>query len=180
MKQKLTQQVHETLMELIRLFATVDPHLVNVVPFPGSWTAGQLAKHMIMSNGGFAEMMAGPTQETDREPDEKVDAIRSTFLNFSIKFQSPDFIKPPKMDYQKDDLIEQLSGIERNLQSTIESSDLSKTCTLFEVPALGYLTRLEAAHFVLCHTKRHIHQLRNIIMKLSGMNIEAKQQLLQP
>lgn len=170
MKQQLRKEVKDALSELIRLFSSLDDQLVNVVPFEGSWTAGQLAKHMAMSNGGFAEMISGPAKETERRPDEKVEEIRSTFLNFSIKFESPEFIKPPEVNYIKEDLVAELTGIARNLDSLIESSDLNKTCTLFELPVMGYLTRLEAAHFVLYHTQRHIHQLKNILNKLPKAN----------
>jgi DinB superfamily len=170
MKQQLRQEVKHVFDELIELISSVDDQLINIVPFEGSWTAGELAKHMIMSNGGFVEMMAGDVEETNRQPGEKVDDIRSTFLNFSIKFESPEFIQPPKVNYRKQDLIQELSEIQRNLDGIIESSDLNKTCAMFELPVLGYLTQLEAAHFVLYHTQRHVHQLKNIVSKLSSQN----------
>lgn len=173
MQQQLKKEVLDTLIELTNFFASVDAQFVNIVPFEGSWTAGQLAQHMILSNGGFAEMMSGPSQDTQRKPDEKVEMIRSTFLDFSRKLKSPDFIQPPNIHYQKDDLLKKLAVIQKNLDQAMDSSDLNKTCTLFELPVLGALTRLEAAHFIVCHTQRHIHQLKNILSQLRSTNLEV-------
>ena len=168
MEQPLKDDVHSTLTELIGLFSSIDEKQVNIIPFKGSWTAGQLAQHMVLSNGGFLETMNGPARDTRRKPDEKIPDIKSTFLNFSIRFESPDFVRPAMIDYDKDDLLNALRSIRDGLDHVLETSDLTKTCTSFELPVLGYLTRLEAAHFVLYHTQRHIHQLTNIVSKLAS------------
>lgn len=162
MKEPLLSDIDRAMEKLIRLLSLIDNHKINTVPFEGSWTPGQLAQHMVLSNGGFVQLMNGPTTVTSREPGEHVEQIRSLFLNFNIKFQSPEFIRPPKIEYYKQDLLEDLEKIRRELNDTIGSKDILQTVTLFEVPVMGYLTRLECAHFVLAHTLRHIHQLEKI------------------
>jgi hypothetical protein len=46
--------------------------------------------------------------------------------------------------------------------------DLDMTCLDFDIRTFGYLTRLEAVYFFLYHTKKHIHQLQNIVKKLNN------------
>ena len=170
MEQQLQKEVSSALADLIQILSQIDEKEINIVPFEGSWTAGQLAQHMIMSNSGFDELMNGRIEHTERKPDELIDAIRTTFLDFSHKMQSPDFVLPPKIDYKKHELLKSLNSIKERLDTTLETLDLTKTCTGFQLPVLGYLTRLEAAHFVLYHTKRHTHQLKKIVVKLERLN----------
>ena len=170
MEQQLQKEVSSALADIIQILSQIDEKEINIVPFEGSWTVGQLAQHMIMSNSGFDELMNGRIKETQRKPDELIDRIRTTFLDFSRKMQSPDFVLPPKIDYNKHELLKSLNNIKERLDSTLETLDLTKTCAGFELPVLGYLTRLEAAHFVLYHTQRHTHQLKNIVAKLASLN----------
>jgi hypothetical protein len=121
---------------------------------------------MVMSNSGFADLLKGPVKDTERAPDAAVEGIKSAFLNFDIKMQTPDFMRPEKKNYDKDGLLEALSGIKADIITSAATLDLSKTCLSFELPVLGYVTRLEAVSFVICHTQRHIHQLKNIYTKL--------------
>ena len=170
MEQQLQKEVSNALADLVQIFSSIDEKEINIVPFEGSWTAGQLAQHIIMSNSGFDELMNGPVKDTERKSDEFIEGIRTAFLDFSHKMQSPDFVLPPKIDYKKHELLQSLNNIRDRLDRTLEGLDLTKTCTGFKIPVLGYLTRLEAAHFVLYHTKRHTHQLKNIAGKLASVN----------
>ena len=164
--EEIAQQADKTLTELIEMVEAVPVDKFNTVPFKDSWTAGELTQHMVMSNSGFADLLNGPVKATERAPDAAVEGIKSTFLNFEIKMESPDFIRPEKKNYDKDGLLEALSGIKADITTSAATLDLSQTCLSFELPVLGLLTRLEAVTFVICHTQRHIHQLKNIYNKL--------------
>jgi hypothetical protein len=164
--EEIAKQADQTLTGLIEIVETVPAEEFNTVPFEGSWTAGQLTQHMVMSNSGFADLLKGPVKDTERAPDAAVEGIKSAFLNFNIKMQTPDFIRPEKKNYDKDGLLAALSGIKADIITSAATLDLSKTCLSFELPVLGYVTRLEAVSFVICHTQRHIHQLKNIYAKI--------------
>ncbi|MBC7827664.1 MAG: DinB family protein [Chitinophagaceae bacterium] len=170
MKTEIQTKIDNTLTELIQLFSTIDQQQINIVPYEGSWTAAQLAQHMILSNSGFAEMINGPVKETKRNPDELVERIKSDFLDFTTKMKSPDPIVPAMAQYNKEDLLNSSKNIRENVHTAIQTEDLTKTCVMFELPGYGFLTRLEAAHFILYHTQRHIHQLKKIIRKLANVN----------
>jgi hypothetical protein len=80
--------------------------------------------------------------------------------------KSPDFVVPPDTSYNKEELLHSLEDIKAKIKQAIETLDLTKTCLAFELPVYGFLTRLEAVYFILYHTQRHIHQLKNIHQKV--------------
>jgi len=159
---KIAKEVDETLTGLIKPISSFTPEQINEIPFEGSWTAGQLAQHMIMANSGFVEIINGPFKETERDPDKWVPRFKEDFSNFGIKMRSPDFVNPETKAYNKEELLSALKSIREKILKAIETLDLTKTCMAFELPVYGYVTRLEAVYFVICHTQRHIYQLKNI------------------
>lgn len=162
MKSEIQREINKTLAAFSQLFSLFDQDRVNIIPFEGSWTAGQLIQHLIMSNSGFVKLINGEVKETNRKPDEYVEKIKTAFLDFTTKMQSPDFIRPPMMNYNKVELMQSLQSLSEEMNQSIEKLDLTKTCISFELPVFGHLTRWEAIHFVLYHTQRHIHQLKKI------------------
>jgi len=164
--EKVRREADETLSALEQVFTGFDAPLINRVPFEGSWTAGQLAEHLLMANGGFLQVINGPVTETDKPADLMVGQIKTDFLNFNVKFESPKEIRPEEKVYDKSLQLERLRQIRKGISDSIAGLDLTKTCTSFELPVYGYLTRLEAVYFVIYHTQRHLHQLKNIYNKL--------------
>lgn len=164
----LAHSVANTFHELAIQLSLISKEDINTVPFEGSWTAGQLAQHLILSNGGFLDMMNGPAKETKRAPGELIPSIKSVFLNFDTKMQSPPFILPEMKQYDKAELLAALDGINKGMTALVHNEDLSKTCTSFEIPFFGFLTRLEALHFSMYHTQRHTHQLKNMYERLTS------------
>lgn len=162
-KKQISAAINTTINDLSLLLSSVNEEQINVVPFAGSWTAGQLSKHVLMSNLGFIEIINGPYKETHRQSDEMVQKIKTDFLDFSTKGQSADNLKPPLIDYNKNELLISFETLKEKMNHVIEISDLTKTCTAFELPVYGFLTRWEALHFILYHTQRHIYQLKNIL-----------------
>lgn len=165
-KEEISAEINKTITDLLQLLTLFDKEQINVIPFEGSWTAGQLAKHVLMSNLGFIEIINGTFKETHRQPDEMVQKIKTDFLDFSTKGQSADNLKPALIDYCKNELLISFETLKEKINQVIETSDLTKTCTAFELPIYGFLTRWEALHFILYHTQRHIHQLQNVLKKI--------------
>ena len=81
--------------------------------------------------------------------------------------KSPDFIVPESKDYDKEGLLDHLQKALGLIGETAKSLDLSQTCTAFPFPGYEELTRLEWVYFVICHTRRHSHQLSRMAEKLS-------------
>lgn len=134
----------------------------NTVPFPGSWTAGQVAEHVLLSAAGGVQVLNGNGQATTRSPEEQVGPLRNLFLNFNIKMTSPQFIQPSDLPQDKQEILKRASDIFDSMITLAKKQDLALTYTDFEMPQFGMLTRLEWLSFILFHTQRHIRQLQNI------------------
>lgn len=158
--------------ELIHTISSFSQEQINIIPHEGSWTAGQVAQHLVMSNSGFAQLLAGPVKEIQRDPNEFTATIKESFLNFDIKMESPDFVRPAIQDYDKENLLHILEDIMSSIIKGLQTFNLSQTCTAFEIPVLGFLTKSEAVNFVIVHTLRHIHQLKKIYKVVAQKEVE--------
>jgi hypothetical protein len=163
---KLLAYFNEIFSDLENSILLFDEHWFNQIPFEGSWTPGQVVQHIKLSAGNFAHVLNGEVATTERPIDEKVAILKDIFLNYESKMKSPDFIKPPFDNYDKEQLLGEISAIKRDIAKEIPTLDLSKTCLAFELPRMGHLTRLEAIYFVIYHTQRHVNQLKNISKNL--------------
>lgn len=161
-KNGVITELENSLDEFQELVSSFDEKQINKRPYEGSWTAGQVAQHIIMANSGFGEVLNGPVKNTERAPDEQVEKIKRDFLDFTLKMNAPDFIIPHNKEYRKGSLLEALESMKLNVTRAVSDLDLTQTCLAFELPVYGHLTRLEAIYFVIYHTQRHAHQLKKI------------------
>jgi len=153
--------------ELVQLTSSVDTQKINLIPFKGSWTAAQLIVHVTKSNKAIAQGLNMEGKTSARDIDEGVAGLKKMFLDFNIKYKSPEFIIPEEGSYNKDEIIESLKRSVERLQAARDKQNLPDVITL---PPFGEITKLELLHFVLYHTMRHIHQLKNIIHVLNAKN----------
>ncbi|QNF33979.1 DinB family protein [Adhaeribacter swui] len=160
--QEAISTFNETALTLQQQFAAFEDDVINQVPFTSSWTAGQVAEHLIISNMGFVEILTGPATETNRPPDELINRMKADFLNVNLKIEAADSVWPQNRVFQKEELLQSFQEVQQLISKAIVSLDLSKTCLAFKIPVYGYLTRLEAVYFVIYHTQRHINQLKKI------------------
>jgi hypothetical protein len=169
MKTAVQKNIVETFKKLNEILSEFSESELNIVPYKGSWTAGQTTQHIILACSGYPALFAGSTEKTTRKPDEKIKEIEALFLNFNIKMDSPDFIKPEIKNYNKNSLTLSLLTIESDLLTASENCDLTLTCLDFEVPGFGKFTILEWINFSLVHAQRHTKQLHdtfNYVTKL--------------
>jgi hypothetical protein len=167
MKNNLPDEIMETKKELLKVLNLFDKENINTVPFEGSWTGGQVAEHVLKSASGVLETLNATVKPTGRNPEENVKQLGDIFLNFDIKMKSPDFILPSDDPKNKKALVQSLGETLDGIKKVAETKDLTATCTAFSMPVLGELTRIEFVKFTIFHTKRHTHQLNNIINHLN-------------
>jgi hypothetical protein len=141
---------------------------INTIPFAGSWTAGQVGEHLLISATGVLETINGPVEPTERDPSENAGPIKKMFLDFTSKMSSPDFVLPSDAPKNKETLLQSLETTMNGIHAVAEKEDLSATCVRFEFPGFGRLTRLEWITFLLAHIQRHVHQLNIIAERLNG------------
>lgn len=160
MEQELLKELDDTEIEFSGAISSFNDDEFNIVPFEGSWTAGQVAKHILLSASSL-RVLYGPVKKTSRPPDGRIEDLKSVFLDFNLKMKSPDFIIPEKKDYQRSQLQDDFKKTASQLKEAVKTLDLSEICV--DTPSvLGELTRLELISFIILHTKRHTRQLKNI------------------
>lgn len=165
---QLLDALDQTERDFSTLLAAFQPSQVNVVPFEGSWTAGHVAEHILMAESGIPETLLGSTAETQRPVGQYVPVIESIFLDFSAKYEAPEFIIPSDGPHNQQELLEAFTAERAEIRRIAAEEDLSLTCTDFEFPQIAALTRWEWLQFVLCHSIRHTRQLRNIFEKVTA------------
>jgi DinB superfamily len=157
---KLFAALDNASSELLEMVESLNETEFNTVPFTGSWTAAQLASHITKSNNSIAQALDMEAKKTERNPDERAQELKEIFLDFKTKFQSPEFIVPAQGIYEKETVIGKLKKSIERLKEQRNKVNLSQILSL---PAFGEITKLELLYFVLYHTQRHIHQLKNIL-----------------
>lgn len=161
----LVTELEQAKSGLLTALAAISDEQFNIVPFEGSWTAGQVSDHLLQSLG--VEVLYGQTEPTERAPDQNVAQLGAIFLDFSTKLQSPDFILPGDGPHDRQAYIKDLDNRFNKLIEAAKTLDLSQTCLDFKMPVMGALTRLEFLWFYVFHTKRHTYQLQNIAKALA-------------
>ncbi|RYY69505.1 MAG: DinB family protein [Chitinophagaceae bacterium] len=161
----LIKELKATRDELVQLINAVPDNSIDRVPFEGSWTAGQLLEHV--DKAVNPSILRGKLQSTDRPADQKVSQVKKIFLDFTVKYQSPEFIVPTQAIHDKQILLSSLTTKFNELAEAANTLDLKQECLDFELPGMGALTRLEWISFFMTHTQRHNHQLKNIVNHLA-------------
>lgn len=164
-KEQLRAEVGDTFQHLINTLSAFKEEQFNLVPFAGSWTPGQIAEHLVKAVSAVPD---AHTQSTQRPYDEKVAPIGNLFLNFSIKMSSPDFVLPGNSPQDKTEMVKTFGEIKDHLENTVLATDLEATCTDFEMPTFGALTRYEWIKFFVFHTQRHTWQLKNVLVSVNS------------
>jgi len=77
--QELQSDVNKTFTELAEIISSFNEDQINLIPFEGSWTAGQVAEHILLSVSGFEKTINGSVAETERAPDALKDKSKQVF-----------------------------------------------------------------------------------------------------
>lgn len=149
----------DAVIQLTDLMAAVDTVKVNHVPFEGSWTAPQLLRHVSKSIAGMAIALPNPGKSADRDNAQRVQELRSIFLDTPNKFESPDFIVPEDGTYEKQASIDELN---KAFSEYAKAAIHANPGEMVEGLPFGPVTKWELMHFTLFHTQRHLNQMRRI------------------
>ena len=158
--QELFASLDKTWDDFFSLFTSIDEKNINTVPFENSWTVAQLVTHVKKSNNAIVQALQMEGKPCTRNADERVDELKSIFLDFTVKFQSPAFIVPEEKEYKKEDIVNQVYTSVKHLKELRTTVNLTE---IIYLPAFGEIAKFEILYFVLYHTQRHLRQLKNII-----------------
>ncbi|MEO8111329.1 MAG: DinB family protein [Ginsengibacter sp.] len=163
--QDLFDALENATTELIDLISAADSVKINSIPFRNSWTAAQLAAHVTKSNNAIIQAMGMEGEKAKRNSGERIRELKSIFLNYETRFQSPDFIMPTQQIYEKKIIVTDLKKSIERFKTIARKTDLTE---IIGLPSFGEITKLELAWFVLYHTQRHIYQLTKILASLAN------------
>lgn len=161
-RKEMQQELESTVKEVKDIIASLDEESLNKIPSEGSWSAGQVVQHVSKVNKSFGRLIHGECTGTERLADDKVDLLRQTFSDLTAKREAPERVRPEERTFTKEELLKALEETTATIVSSIQTLEMDKTCTLFEMPRYGYLTRTEAVWFVIYHTQRHVKQLERM------------------
>ena len=159
----MQEQLTSTQNEFHELISSFSQEELNQVPFAGSWTGGQVAQHVLLSQEGIVKTVNGRTAATDRAPDMHTKMLNDIFLDYGNKFESPEFIEPGPGPFKKDELLSRIENVSKAINDAVDNLDLNVECLSFELPGIGKMTRMEWIHFFIVHTQRHLRQLTRIL-----------------
>ena len=160
---QIVDAIEEEFTKLRILFTDLPESQVNTIPYEGSWTPAQLVQHVALSTGALANAIHMEAKPAKRDPGEKIEMLKKTFLDFSTRMNSPDFIKPEAGPLEKKLLLNELANAVNALRVSTENANFSD---LVEGLPMGAITKLEIVHFVWYHTQRHLNQMRKICAAL--------------
>jgi hypothetical protein len=160
--QPLAVLFESTANEFMQTIKSVTQDEINLIPFEGSWSAGQVIEHVRLSVLSTIAVINAPVKITERSPDKFAQAIKDLFLDFDAKYPTAPMLVPADKHYDKEFLTAELTAVFKELQENIQTKDLTDTCAAAEFTGIGYLTRLEWLTVAIYHTQRHAHQLNGI------------------
>lgn len=163
----LLKEWKQTEDHLLKAISRYSDENFHTIPFEGSWTAAQVCDHVAKSLARVVISLSQQNEATERMPGQHTEMLKSVFLNFDQKFQSPVAILPDNKPANKNDMYKKLKNIGDQLSNAIQKEDLSQLCTFYPFPTIGNLTRLEWLSFSCFHTQRHVFQLEKIYKHLN-------------
>ena len=141
---------------------------LNRVPFAGSWTAGEVSGHLLRSLKTSYALLARNTQDSDRPADKNVERITKFFGDYTSTLKNPASTEPEKKQYVKAEIIGDFEKVRKQLVEVVETMELNRICTGYELPTFGPFTRLEWITFFLTHIQRHTNQVQKIARVLKS------------
>lgn len=164
-KTQLFKTLDETWAELSEAIQSADETSINTTPFKGSWSAAQLVRHVTKSNRAIAQGLEMAGKPALRDPGEGIAKIKNMFLDFETKYQSPEFIVPENIHFERARII---AALQNSIEQLVKARDNVELTEMINLPIFGDVTKLELLYFVLYHTQRHNHQLHKILKALKN------------
>ena len=165
-KKQVRKDYTQSTQELLSVLNDTPEDHFNTKPEDGGWSAGQVAEHLIKSEIGSVRFFTVDTKATERDPEEKIEMLKETFLDFDSKFEAPGLVSPDDKPKDKQKAINKLQDIRQRLTGIIEIEDLTQIVTAIDHPMAGPLTRIEWLYFHIFHSERHRRQIEDLEHRL--------------
>lgn len=158
-RQSLASEFQATFDSLSHIVADFDQEALDSIPFEGSWSAGQVTEHILISASRIPDTRTG---QAIRFHDQHVVPLRDLFLDFNRKFEASPSLLPAPAGHDKEILLQRIRQTALQHAATIATSNLDALCLDMEFPIFGNMTRYEWLRFIQYHTQRHLNQIERI------------------
>ncbi len=132
----------------------------------GSWSVGDCAEHVVITEESAKEILLGPVKYYNREYDMKIPVIKKAFGDDAKKFTSGKQLLPSDKQKIPGEITAEFVNNREEIKKVIVKEDLTVLCDAFRHPLFGHFTRLEWIYFVIYHSERHARQIERIISSL--------------
>ncbi len=167
-QEQLITEIENAHQKFIQRLSKFSEQKLNRTEKEDSWTAGQIAEHIIKSNGGIlTKLLNGDTKPASRPYDEQVDLIKNVFRS-EDKMKTAPVLEPGQPPHSLKELVNSLTQQKAQQLETIKEKELKELSSELQFPpAPNGLTRYEWIIFMVEHTNRHSKQIENIYNEIS-------------
>ncbi len=167
-REELVVEIENVNREFIHQLSKFSSEKLNKIKTEESWTAGQVAEHIIKSNGGIlGQLLNGNAIPTDRPFNEEIELIENIFRS-EDKMKTAPILEPNKPPHDLEELMKSLHEQKaQQIKATNEKELKELSSELQFPPAPNGLTRYEWLIFMIEHTCRHSKQLERIYQEIS-------------
>jgi len=169
-KELIQQELDDSSGELITVINGFSDRDFNLRVSENSWSAGEVVEHLIKLDKLLIRLLEGNSKPSERNPEEKMNIIKTGFLDISKKYNSPKFMIPADNNQNKNDCINKITEQRKKIKELIEFVDLSLTYPELIHPVFGEMSGVEWVYSIIYHLKRHIFQIKEIETILSERN----------
>lgn len=164
---QLVQEYQANTTSFVELIKSTPDELFNSKPDGETWSIAENLEHIIRSEFGIVKLFNGPTKQTEHDINANIQRIEKRFLNRTNKTKAPKIVSPKQGDKNKTTLLEQFSTQRKQATELLANQNSDETCTLYENPIYGFVSRKEWIHFNIYHTQRHTLQIQELITHLT-------------
>jgi hypothetical protein len=154
------RDIEQSALELRQVLGGFSAEQFNRKPSDQSWSPGQLAEHILLSDILINRILKGEFKKAERPADEMLPTIRAFFSDPEKTIPLSSVVMPSDTLKDRAALTEKINLQRQQFVWVVKTMDLSPICFSFIHSEFGELTRLEWIYVGIAHTSRCTAQLR--------------------
>ena len=152
--------------KLIYFIEQVDDKELLANPSRTEWSIMDCCEHILQLEQALVKLFRGPVEKAEQVSNEKIEVIKSRFLDFANKLTAFGVILPQRKYKTKAEISKAIRETRTILHRIGTNNGWDKKCMMYAHPLFGHLTRLEWIGFCIYHVERHLNQMEGILKQL--------------
>jgi len=157
----MKEQLVETRKRLLEEISGLSFKEFNRTPRPDTWTIGQVAQHLVLTEMVTSRSIAHALKKEDNSlaAAKKIDLI----LDRSIKVDAPKVVQPDSRQFEVSSVVSMLEESRDSLLDILDKIDPEiLTFKSVKHPVFGELPLHQWVELIYLHEQRHIEQIKEI------------------